>query len=60
MLIGGIILVALGCFMIWPSILLHRRMGYIVAPRPIVLVFVSIGNIIIGITLVILAALIAQ
>ncbi len=59
MQIGGMVLFALGCLMIWPSLLLHRRVGYLVAPRPIVLVFVSIGNIIIGITLV-LAALIAQ
>jgi hypothetical protein len=46
--------------MIWPSLLLHLRVGYLVAPRPIVLVFVSIGNIITGMTLIVLAALLAQ
>ncbi len=60
MQLGGMILFALGCLMVWPSMLLHRRVGYLVAPRPIFLIFVSIGNIVTGIALVILAAFIAR
>jgi hypothetical protein len=48
MKILGVILLALGCFMIGPAILLHMRAGHLVAPRPIVLVFVSIGMMIAG------------
>jgi hypothetical protein len=44
----GVIILVLGCLMIGPSVLLQRRAGHLLAPRPIVLVWASAGMMILG------------
>jgi hypothetical protein len=44
----GVIILVLGCLMIGPATFLHMRFGHLVAPRPIVLVIVSMGMMIAG------------
>ena len=46
---AGIALLVVGGLMIGPSLLLHRRAGHLVAPRPIVLVLISIGLLLAGV-----------
>jgi hypothetical protein len=44
----GLIVFVIGGSMIGPAFLLHRRAGHLVAPRPIVLVFIFAGMLIAG------------
>jgi hypothetical protein len=44
----GVTLAVIGGCMILPSVLLHRSFGHLVAPRPIVLVLVFSGMLIVG------------
>jgi hypothetical protein len=44
----GLIVFVIGASMIGPAFLLHSRAGHLVAPRPIVLVFIFAGMLIAG------------
>jgi hypothetical protein len=44
----GVIVFGIGGFVIVPALLLHRRAGHLVAPRPIVLVCVFSGMLFAG------------
>jgi hypothetical protein len=53
----GVILSVFGGSMIAPAVLLHKRAGHLVAPRPIVLVFLSAGLMIVGVSIMLIGKL---
>jgi hypothetical protein len=53
----GIVMSIIGGIIIGPALLLHRRVGHLIAPRPIVVVYASLALMIIGLLIVLNAEL---